>query len=105
MATEGKTVVNAYTEKVKKSVDLVLQTDAGKVLWAHLFHRCGFGVSSLVVKADGEVAPMATECKEAQRLIYIDLRKLADRELLAAAEFLAETPATPAAKSVEEERK
>ena len=89
---------------IKQHVDAVLRTESGRAFWAHLFHECGYNVSSLTRKADGDVASLPTECKEAQRLVYINLRKLASRELLAKAEELAETPVV-APKPQEEERK
>lgn len=75
---------------LRMAVDEVLKTPAGRRVWAALFHACGYSVSSLTTRPDGEVAPLSTECKEAQRLIYINLRKLASRELLRGAEDFAE---------------
>lgn len=100
---KGKKVVAVEEKGLRSHVNAVLQTESGKALWAHLFHECGYNVTSLTRKADGEVAALSTECKEAQRLIYIGLRKLADRGLLAKAEELAEAPA-PAVQPKEEAR-
>lgn len=77
-------------QRLRIAVDAVLKTENGKVLWAHLFDVCGYSISSLTKKLDGDVSVLSTECKEAQRLIYINLRKLPTRELLAAAEAVAE---------------
>ena len=80
-------------EKLGQSIDAVLKTEAGRTLWAYLFHACGYNVSSLSRNpSTGEMDRMSTECKEAQRFIYVNLRKLASRELLRVAEDLAETP-------------
>lgn len=78
-------------QRLRIAVSVVLKSEHGKIFWAHLFKECGYNLSSLTRKLDGEVAPLSTECKEAQRLIYINLRKLAPRELLIAAEDAAES--------------
>lgn len=103
---EKKVVSSKETNKLKIAVDEVLRTPHGRALWAHLFNQCGYNVTSLVRKVDGEMAPMATECKEAQRLVYINLRSLASPTLLAKAEELAEkqTKIQPQAET-ERERK
>lgn len=100
-------VIERENAKLKAHVDAVLRTESGRVLWAQLAKALGFFGSSLIRKADGEIAPLATECKEAQRLIYLQLRQLPSRELLKQAEDLADAPLPPvvSAKSVEEERK
>jgi hypothetical protein len=81
--------------EIRVAVDVVLRTAAGRKLWAYLFHACGYSVTSLSHRADGEVAGVATECKEAQRLIYLNLRKLASPELRAQAELEAESQPQP----------
>jgi hypothetical protein len=78
-------------QRLRIAISVVLKSEHGKILWAHLFRECGYNLSSLTRKLDGEVAPLSTECKEAQRLIYINLRKLAPRELLIAVEDAAES--------------
>ncbi len=105
--SEGKKItiaISAEEEKLAKSIDEVLRTEPGRVVWAHLFHICGYNQSSLTLnRQTGDVAVLSTECKEAQRRIYLDLRNRASRELRAVAEELAETPiAAPTPK--EEER-
>ena len=102
MAEEKKVVpVNPREEKLNRSIDEVLRTEAGRDVWAFIFNLCGYNTSSLTSKNDGEVAPLSTECKEAQRLVYIRLRNRASKELLAAVEQLAESPIV----KPEEERK
>jgi hypothetical protein len=106
MADIKKTVIPVAVtdEKLAKNIDEVLRTEAGRALWAHLFHICGYNQSSLTLnRQTGEVASLSTECKEAQRRIYLDIRNRASRELRAVAEELAETPI--AAPIPEEERK
>lgn len=103
-AKAKKVVVSPEEEKLNKNIDEVLRTEAGRAVWAHLARRLGFFESSLSRKADGEVAVISTECKEAQRLVYIELRRRASRELLVVAEALAEAPVLVAPKP-EEERK
>ena len=91
-----------------KFVDNVLRTEDGKKLFAWLHRRCGYSVSVLrVSRSTGDIAPLSVEARGAERDVYVDLRRLAGRELLAAAEFLAETPAPPvsAAQSQEERKK
>lgn len=99
-----KIIPAAAEDKLAKDIDEVLRTETGRALWAHLFHACGYNQSSLTLnRQTGEIAVLSTECKEAQRRIYIDLRGRASRELLAVAEQLAEAPI--AAPKPEEERK
>lgn len=106
---KSEKIVPGEGRSIGKSIDAVLRTDEGKDLFAHLANVCGFFVTSLTHKrSDGEVAVLTTECKEAQRLVYLDLRKLASRGLLAEAEALAEDPKPEpvvADKIPEEERK
>ncbi len=79
-------------ESLGQHIDAVLKTESGRALWAYLFHACGYNASSLSrLPGGGDILPLATECKEAQRLVYINLRKLASRELLVKAEDIAET--------------
>jgi len=86
-----KVDVKLGNAKIGRHIDTVLRTDAGKEVFAHLYHECGFAVSSLTKRVDGEIASLSTDCKEAQRLIYIRLRGLMSLDLRAAAEALAET--------------
>lgn len=105
MTTEKKKIVNQETGKLGKHIDAVLRTESGRALWAALFHACGYNVSSLRFNQQtGEIAVLSTECYEAQRRVYINLRRLASRELLAVAEQLAEVPVF-VAQLPEEERK
>jgi hypothetical protein len=76
--------------KLRAAVDTVLRTEAGQLLWKWLFYRCGYNATSLVRKPDGEIAELATHCKEAQRLIYLQLRTLVSVELLHEVEIFAE---------------
>ena len=88
--------------KLETAVNEVLRTPEGRRLWVHLFRACGYNVTSLTRKSDGDVSPLSTECKEAQRLIYINLRQYAAWDLRRVAEEMAELPVV---KSIEEERK
>ena len=112
MAEEKRKVpANPEEEKLAQNIDEVLRTEAGRAFWAFLARRLGFFETSLVVRKDGEIAQLSTDCKEAQRLVYLELRRRASRELLAVAEQLAETPvavvaaAAAAALKPEEERR
>jgi hypothetical protein len=94
--------VNDKRTKLMKSVDAVLQTEEGRDLFIHLFNECGYNRSSLrLSRTTGELLPISTEAAEARRLLYIELRALASRDLLAVAERLAEEP-PPAAEKTEE---
>ena len=75
---------------VRGAIKEMLRTPTGVIFWSHLFDLCGYNKSSLTRKLDGEIAPLSTECKEAQRLIYLELRKLAPPDLLMRAEDTAE---------------
>ena len=100
----NRTIPDIHAQ-IRADVDSVLRTDAGKRVFAHLFRLCGYNVSSLTTnRTTGDIATLSTECKEAQRLVYISLRNLAAPDLRAAAEALAEAP-LPSASIREEERK
>lgn len=77
--------------KLRSAVDAMLRSEAGQIVWVHLFHLCGYNQSSLVRRSDGELAPLATEAQEAQRLVYLKLRSLASRGLLVKVEDDAES--------------
>ena len=81
--------------RLRVAFDWLLQQENGRIVWAHIFNLCGYNKSSLAYFAAGDVAPMKTECKEAQRLIYMDLRKMVASTLLAKAEFEAEFGVVP----------
>lgn len=103
MAKEKKVVPEDAT--LRRDVDAILRTEPGRRFWAHLARRLGFYQSSLRRRPDGEVAALSTECLEAQRLVYLELRQIPSRALLTPAEELAEAPTPLAAKSTPEERK
>ncbi len=76
--------------ELRRAFDALHRTDWGRIVWSYFYDKCGAGKSSLARMATGEVAPLTTECKEAQRLIYLEARKLVTPELLAETEFFAE---------------
>jgi len=86
-----------------KAFAAVAETDAGRVVLAHLAVRCGFFDGGLLRLTTGEVAPLATEAKAAQRVIWAELRQLLPVAQRHAIEEFAETPI--AAKSEEERKK
>ena len=92
--TEAETEQDARKRRdneLRRAVDFLLKNDQGRIFWSYLFNICGYNKPSLTRFAgNGDVAPMSTECKDAQRLIYLELRKLATPELLAKMEFQAE---------------
>ena len=96
--------VNDKRTKLARSIDKLLQTDEGRDLWVYLFHECGYNKSSLrLSRASGELLPLSTEAAEARRLLYIEPRALASRDLLSSVEAQAETPVVAPEK--EEEKK
>ena len=81
--------VTAAREKQRKqdegdrlAVDAILKTEEGRRVWGLLFRLTGYNQSSLIRRTDGEVSALSTECMEAQRLIYIKLRKKASLAVL-----------------------
>ena len=76
--------------RVRQAFDWLLKQENGRIVWAKIFDLCGYNKSSLSYFAGGDVAPLKTDCKEAQRLIYMELRKMVSPDLLAKAEFEAE---------------
>lgn len=91
----GEAARKKKAQRLRIAVDFMLKNEHGKIVWAYLFDACGYNVSSLTRKLDGDIATLSTECKEAQRLVYINLRKLASRELLVAVEDAAESQDVP----------
>jgi hypothetical protein len=86
-----------------KAFKIMAETEAGRAVFAWLAQRCGWFQSSLTRKLDGEIASLSTEAKEAQRLIYQELRLKLPLELRHEIEKFAETPVAVA--DPKEERK
>ncbi len=107
------TVVKAAeAQTLGQVVDAVISTDPGKRLFVWLHNRLGFTKSSLSRKRDGAIDEESTSAMEAQRLVYLELRRAASLELLAPVEEMAErqdrlaaTPTISDGKSQEEVRK
>ena len=98
-------VVADGVKTLGQQVDAVLRTEEGRALFAHLHRYCAYNRCGLAFDATTRcVEPVTTALNEARRGVYIHLRELASRELLAVAEELAETP-VPAAVIPEDERK
>lgn len=102
-------VVGESTNPLRRAADAVLATEEGRLLWAYLFNDCGYNRSILrISRATGDLAPLSTEAAAAQRDVYVRMRGLpTHRDLLLAAEELAETPpvippASPAEKKPED---
>ena len=92
---------------MRQAFDWLLKQENGRIVWAKIFDLCGYNKSSLSYFAGGDVAPLKTDCKEAQRLIYMELRKMVSPDLLAKAEFEAEfgVVKTPEAEPTKGEKK
>lgn len=79
-------------EGLKKIVSKAAGTEAGRDLLAHLARRCGQFQTSISRMADGEIASLSTEAKEAQRLIWLELRAMMPVSMRHSIEEMAETP-------------
>ena len=90
LMTDAQEAARREAARLRQSVDAVLKTEAGQVMWGFLFRVCGYNKTSLTQKTDNDIAEMPTACKEAQRLVYIELRKLASPEILARTDQVAE---------------
>lgn len=92
-------VVGGNVNPLRRAVDVVLSTEEGRLLWAYLFNDCGYNRSVLrISRTTGDLAPLSTEAAAAQRDVYVRLRNLpTHRDLLTAAEELAEVPPVPPA--------
>lgn len=89
-AMERRKAANA---KLRGQVDAVLRTEEGRALFVHLFHSCLYNQNtSSVHPQTAEVLPGASAYNDGMRAVYISLRRLADFDLLQAAEALAERP-------------
>jgi hypothetical protein len=75
---------------LRRAVNRILDSEDGRVLWRWIHGRCGFVKPSLAYFAQGDVAPMKTECLAAIRDLYLDLRALASPDLRVKAEDFAE---------------
>lgn len=101
-----KTVpVSEGAVSLAKALETLAQLDEGRIVLAHLARRCGFFESGLLRKGDGEIASMATECKAAQRVIWVELRQQLPVAMRHAIEEFAEAPVPVAAHSEEERKK
>lgn len=93
-------------EKLKQATDAVLRSEAGRILFAHLYSYLGFDKTSLVVdRSTGGVELVTSAINEARRDVYLHLRSLGSRELVAVAEEQAEKEKFFEYKPQEEERK
>lgn len=72
-----------------RAFDAILKNDSGRLVWRWLSQRCGW-TGPILMQSSTDVAPLATECKAAQREVYRDARKFVSRELLVQAEEFAE---------------
>lgn len=86
----AREAVQRHARRVRAAFDWLLKQENGRLVWAELFRVCGWNKVSLTYFAAGDVAPLKTECKEAQRAVYAQLRGLVTPEILARAEFEAE---------------
>jgi DNA-directed RNA polymerase subunit M/transcription elongation factor TFIIS len=80
--------VTAEQEKMKKAVEAVAATDAGKELIKFLHRVCGYDQVNLVMnRQTGEVDTVATTFNECRRGVYIQIRNLVPAEVLKEIEF------------------
>lgn len=98
----GREVAEREAESLRASVDTVLETDAGRRLFAHMYKWAGMNRSSLSRDiSTGGIDLLTTAVNEANRTFYLHLAGLATRERLLLAEDLAHVQMKP----LEEERK
>jgi len=99
-----KIIGDLETRKIGECADAVLRTEEGRALWAYLYRYCGFHQTSLVYdKSTGGIELVTSALNEARRGVYIHLRGIGSRDLVAKAEEIAEAPV--AEKIQEEEEK
>lgn len=79
----------------RAAFDWLLKQENGRIVWSVIFRLCGYNKPSLSFFSSGDVAPMKTECKDAQRVVYLELRKMVPPELLSQAEYEAEFGVKP----------
>ena len=102
MTKEEKRVVPA-NDGFKKMVERAGSTEAGRDLLAWLAVRCHQFRSNLMRLHNGDVSSLSTECREAQRAIWLELRQQMPVEMRHSIEAQAETVLV--VKPQEEERK
>ncbi len=79
--------VDKETLKLKRDIDSVLRTEAGRGVFRHLFYICGYDKSSIAVDGLGVISSENVAYNEARRKVYIQLRNLASQSLLIPIEF------------------
>lgn len=93
---------NEHEKKLRKAVNKVLRTEEGQIFWAHLHFILGWNRPVLhISRVTGDLAPLSTEAAAALRDTYLEMRRIPERELVVAAEELAEAPP---AKTAEEKK-
>lgn len=84
----AQTERNPETEKIQQAFAAVLETEPGKLLFAHLFFLAGYDKADHVIGSDA-----ATEFNTIRRSFYVDVRKRVPRthrKTLSEVELLAE---------------
>ncbi len=82
--------LEAKAAKLRASVDEVLRTEAGRALFVHLFHICGYNQADIPQDALKHVDSGELLYNTTRRSIYVKLRALASRALLTPVEEAAE---------------
>ena len=91
--TPAKVPENDDLKKLRKAVNKVLSTEEGQIFWGCLHELLGWNAPILrISRVTGDQAPLSTECAAALRDTYLLLRRIPKRELVVAAEELAENP-------------
>ena len=80
----------AFTKRLKTSIDDLLKTDSGRTLFTHLYHVCGYAQADVPLDKLGQVENGLLLYNATRRAIYINLRGLATKELLLPVELEAE---------------
>jgi hypothetical protein len=84
---------NDTFKKRRKAFSKVLRSEEGQIFWAYLHEVMGADRPVLrISRVTGDLAPLSTEAAAALRDTYTEMRRIPERELMLAAETLAEAP-------------
>ncbi len=74
--------------KLRKSFSEVFAGEAGENALKHIKNMCGYDKSSIVIDTrSGEINDRATLFNEARRVVYLEIRRFVDSEILKKVEY------------------
>lgn len=82
---------NPEAKKIEQAIAAVLETDPGKLLFAHLFNRCGYDRADHALNR--QTGELVEDFNAKRRAVYVELRALVPkthRKTLLEVELLAE---------------